>query len=571
MEEQASKLSLPTPPLPTLVIAGAWSWDKVLSGAERSAFEAVLAETIPARRWFGSKSRAIRSLQILDAVAVTDRACLLLASVRFAAARDEVYHVPLAFRPIESMGDQTGDKAGGDGVAPWIRVTSASGEGLGIVYDALADEPFCQRLLELFESPGELPAAGGAVLVERTEAFDSARGDRRERLAARLLRAEQSNSSIVFGRRLIMKIFRRVETGLNPDFEVSDFLTRQGFANTPALAGSLVYQAKHEEPWALAMLQAFVPNRGDAWQFTLDWLAAALGSFGQDGMGVVPLEPEHGLLQAAELPIPPAVRSVFDEFLSSVELLARRTAELHLALASDASEPDFAPEPFTDEDGQEFFGRASEQAAETFDLLRGHLPRLTGDVAEQAQRVVGASGVALAQLARLATAHAPVDKIRIHGDYHLGQVLATGDDFMIIDFEGEPVRSIHQRRQKQLALRDVAGMVRSLHYASRAAAAAARQQDGDGKLIDAWTRAWYAWSAAAFLGAYRRTAGKASFLPDVVRRFRASAQRLPIGKGDLRAPLRAQQPPRLGLPAAGGAGGFAQGSVSRMPVADLLN
>ena len=507
MEDKASK-----PETPTLAITGAWSWHAVLSGAEREAFQAALAKVIPHRRWFGSKSRMIAALEVLDAVTISDRVAVLLVNVRFASGGDEVYQVPLAFRPGES-GEAN------DGVTPWIRVTTGGGQTAGIVHDALDDASFCQQLLELFESPGELTGTSGALVVDRTAAFNSARGDAREPLTARLVRAEQSNSSVIFGRRLIMKIFRRVERGLNPDFEVSDFLTRQGFANTPALAGALLYRRGDEEPWALAMLQAFVANRGDAWQFTLDWLATALAPFGQGAESVVPPEPEHGLLHAAELPIPLAVRSVFDEFLSSVELLARRTAEMHLALSSNEADEDFAPQPFSHDDRQAFFGRASEQARETFELLRNHLPRLSDDVAVQAQCVLDASGAVLDRYARLAAEHTPLDKIRIHGDYHLGQVLATDDDFVIIDFEGEPVRSISERRQKQLALRDVAGMVRSLHYASRAAAAAARQDAGNAELVDAWTRSWYGWSAVAFLAAYRRTVGPASFLPDAFDDF----------------------------------------------------
>jgi len=495
--------------LPTLIHEGDWQWDKALAGGGRDWLQTVLAGAIVSRRWFGSKSRRTAGIEVVDAIPVTASARILLLRIGFDTGPDEIYQVPLSHLAGKSASEQV--------PTPWIRVQSRDGAESGVLYEALDDPAFCARLLEMFETPGTIAESHGELVVQPTPAFDAERGDRGETLLPKGVAAEQSNSSIIFGRRMIMKIFRRLEAGINPDFEISDFLTRHGFAGTPAMAGSLIYRQTGGEPLSLALLQGFVPNRGDAWKFTLDWLDAALAPLAKAEPLDIPPEPEENLVRASELPIPLVVRSAFEEFLTRVERLGRRTAEMHLALASDPALVDFAPQAFSAKDRRQFYGSASQYAGETFALLREQLPELNVDVAEQAGKVLDLAQSALDQYAALATpgdaGESSLDKIRIHGDYHLGQVLATDDDFMIIDFEGEPVRSIEERRQKQLALRDVAGMIRSLHYASRAAATAAQHKGAGRQAVDAWTRAWYAWSAAAFLAEYRRVAGAASFLP----------------------------------------------------------
>ena len=500
MDDNRKKLDLPT-----LNVGDRWNWDEALRGETRETLAQHIATALPRRRWFGSKARTIKSLEILDALPLADHVRALIVQVHYATGPDEVYQVPLAFAAEQDLPPE--DKA-----PRWIQVQSNSGAVLGVLYDALGDAAFCSHLLDLFDRPGAQPATHGVLVVERSETFEAARGGQRS-LPAKPVQAEQSNSSVLFGDRLILKIFRRVEMGLNPDFELSAFLTRQGFAATPPLAGSLVYE-QHGEPWGLAMLQAFVANQGDAWGFTLDWLSGAMPTFeGPAAAGDIPALPAERLVPASENSIPSEAQRAFDAFLKRAALLGQRTAEMHLALAADDAHPDFAPEPFSQADRERFCGRASDHATETFALLKERLGGITGDTQELAERVAALEPVAHQRYQQLAQEPVEVAKIRIHGDYHLGQVLATSDDFAIIDFEGEPVRSIAERRQKQLALRDVGGMIRSLHYASCTAATAAQGTGSDPAAARRWAGSWYAWSCVAFLAAYRSTAGLASFLP----------------------------------------------------------
>jgi trehalose synthase-fused probable maltokinase len=362
-------------------------------------------------------------------------------------------------------------------------------------------------------------AAAGEFSFRQSAQFDALRGAPTQKLAARPVQAEQSNSSVIYGEPLILKALRRVELGLNPDFEISEFLSRQGFANTPRLAGWLEYREPGEEPWTLALLQAFVPNRGDAWHFTLAWLDDALRHFAEATAPAQPPLPALGIVRAVEQPISPAARRAFGPFLSRAELLGQRTAEMHLALASDPSNPAFAPERFSAADARGFVNRASHEALATFRLLDEQSSRLAAQISIDTDRGRELAAAALARFERLADEPMTVDKIRCHGDYHLGQVLVTENDFEIVDFEGEPARPLAERRQKQLALRDVAGMIRSLHYASCAAAAASTGAAAGERPSETWARAWYAWSSVAFLSAYRRNSVGVSFLPASMGEF----------------------------------------------------
>ena len=501
-------------PLTVLTIDAFWSWDTVLAGHERKLLEDAMAEVLPNRRWFGSKTRAIRTVAILEAISISELGQLLVVRVDYESGQEEIYQVPLAFMA-------NGTEAAESPSDRWIIVQQTNGHIEGVLYDALCDAGFCQGLLELVDQTAELNGASGKIVFEHSARYDELRGERNVPLLPRLLESQQSNSSVVFGDRLIMKLFRRVEVGLNPDFELCDFLTEAGYANTPALAGRILYR-QNGESLALAMLQAFVPNRGDAWKFTLDWLNDALQVYLiGDNRRAVFASPSQSHLKTAVQGTAPEAQSAFGGFLQSAALLGQRTAAMHVALASNPERTDFAPEPFTGADRQEYLSNCREYARATFELLRKQQVSYSGQLAAQATRVAKLEANVLSAYESLADANVDVDKIRIHGDYHLGQVLATGDDFQIIDFEGEPVRSIAERRQKQLALRDLAGILRSFHYASRTAVAQAlnvlaAKGKGDAvtsAVINNWTLSWYEWTCVAFLSDYLRIARASSFLP----------------------------------------------------------
>jgi len=326
-------------------------------------------------------------------------------------------------------------------------------------------------------------------------------------LRPRAIKAEQSNSSIAYGERLMMKLIRRLEPGVNPDLEMSGFLTQvAGYTHTPQLFGAVEYRDGEGRLMTQGILQAFVANQGDAWQYTMK----AISSFYNEAAAI---PAERAGLPPQESPS----RVSLDAFLDSVGLLARRTAELHVALASDFGDEDFAPEPFN-VDFQRGFERSVEELTKrVFGQLRqvkDHLPETAKARAEE----ILSSEQRIAERFHSALRN-PIQamRARIHGDYHLGQVLYTGTDFVIIDFEGEPARPLEERRLKRSPLQDVAGMLRSFHYAAYAPLLAGtgtvKIDASNSQNLNRWASAWAAWVSDRFLTEYLKVAGEDVFLP----------------------------------------------------------
>src|SRR5207245_132710 len=423
--------------LPEIKVAG--SWDSVLFGAAKDGLEAILVPYIAQRRWFAGKARRMKSVSIADAIEVpgADRSAYLLAIVvSYAEGDPETYQVPVTYAN-SAEAPQILERWPHAAVT-WLRTTSE--EQRGILYDALGPPGFAEGLLSIIARRRRAASSTGMLVGSTTRAFARLRGPETIRLEAALSVAEQSNNSVVFGERLILKVFRRLEEGVNPELEFGRFLTEKtDFAQIAPLAGSLEYRRDRGEPVALAVLQGYVPNQGDAWQYTLTTLAHYLKAMESPASGEPPVLPRN-LLQASSVDLPDDAK---DE--------AKRVLELEPRIAQ---------------------------------ALRAFLAK------------------------RLTTT-----RIRVHGDYHLGQVLYTGHDFVIIDFEGEPSRTLYERRLKRLALRDVAGMLRSFSYASQAALRSDQLLPDARPRVEEWSRFWADSVSAAFLRSYLSTAGTASFVP----------------------------------------------------------
>jgi trehalose synthase-fused probable maltokinase len=495
--------------LPTLRLDRDWNWQDLPAGDLRGPLEAALAQAIARRRWFGAKMRSLESLSIVDAIPLAPDARLLIVDIRYQRGAGETYQIPLA------MADR--DAAALDGAALWAHLEMPGGKR-AVLYDPLGQKAFSDALLTLCASQQNVSGAAGELRGWSTDLFATLRGPVDQQLPARLVASEQSNSSIAFDQRLILKVFRRVEHGLNPDLEITQFLSARRFAHVASLAGAYEYRPAGEAPWTLGILQAFVPNRGDAWTYTLEQLRHILAQAAERSSGDASdsVPPARDLARAAREPIPSAVRARFADYLPQAELLGKRTAQLHVALSAGADDPAFAPEPISAGDRRRSAEIASKLARETFEQLRQRLPELQGEVRRHAEAVLWMQAEPLRR--SQASSSEPIDaaKIRIHGDYHLGQVLVTDGDFVIIDFEGEPARRLDQRRQKQPALRDVAGMIRSFHYASCSAAAANKHAAGNSAEAERVGQAcaeWYFWTSAAFLSAYCDAAAGAVFQP----------------------------------------------------------
>ncbi|TFG94665.1 MAG: alpha-amylase, partial [Myxococcales bacterium] len=338
-----------------------------------------------------------------------------------------------------------------------------------------------------------------------------------ESLTAQLLRGEQSNSSLVYGQRLVLKLFRKLVEGVNPDLEVGRFLTeRTRFTQIPRVAGFLEYKVARHEPVTVGILQAWVESEGDAWRWTLDHLKRLYSDVLVTGQEAPPID--GSLLElAAGAPPPDELQLVFGIHLEMIRVLAQRTGELHLALASDTEAPEFAPERMSTLYQRSVYQSMRNLSARVLESLRVTRPQLSGETGELSDRLLATEAHLLERFRVLLGTRIDSVRIRCHGDYHLGQVLFTGNDFVILDFEGEPARSLGERRLKRSPLRDVAGMLRSFDYAAQGSLIDLTREGSiraeDAPRLEPWARVWRQWMGSIFLRSYLRTVEGSELVP----------------------------------------------------------
>ena len=487
-------------------------WEGLFDGGNHERLEKVnFPEYLPKQRWFAGKSRHIRSTRIIDWIAFNGTpSALALVEVHFDQGLPDVYLLPLAMTFAEAADELRR-------VAPNAIVASiVSDRASGLLHDAVFDDKTCLQLLSLIEDGSELHARNGRIRGVRGKAFEYVLGSADRPLPVRRSSAEQSNTSILYGDRFILKLFRRQQPGLNPDAEIGRYLTENtSFNRIPPFAGSIEYEPiADSEPATLAMLQGLVANEGDGWTSTVEELgryfeARAPVPFPQN------LNDELGdPLELSEHPASQLARDHLGIYLDSAATLGRRTAELHLALALPTDDPAFAPEPLTAANLEALLEDLRQHATRVFEALKERVSYLPDEVVEVAASVLSRRRRILDHFKWVESDSLRAQRIRIHGDYHLGQVLKVKTDFVILDFEGEPARPLAYRRAKQCPLKDVAGMLRSFSYAAYASLInyTTRHPEHVPRL-EPWARLWECSAAAEFLRAYRETSQRAEFLP----------------------------------------------------------
>ena len=480
------------------------------------ALPRLLPDFLIGRRWFGGKARVISSVEILDIVPVYRQALswyLVLARVTYASGPAETYDVPVVRLPEEAppMNPES---------ASVMRIRGQDSQEEIVLADALSDQRFLATLLDTIAEGGYFRGAGGEVRAVSTPALATLWQPSRGSLSPSLMNAEQSNSSVVYGQCLVLKIFRRVEEGLNPDLEIGTFLTEKtSFRNAPAAAGYLEYVNQDGKRTSLGVLQGYVANQGDAWKFTLENLAEYYKTALKAGVLALSEIPSDPILALSGQAIPDQARQRIGRYLEAAELLGRRTAELHLALASEQNDSEFNPIPFSQDERQTLVNSSIALLTSNFDLLRRRKDAMPVPLRQEADRVLGLEGKARQRFQTLGRSQLSAMLTRIHGDYHLGQVLFTGSDFVIIDFEGEPARPLHERRKKRSPLQDVAGMLRSFHYAAYAPllrTTAIQNLDRNSQALENWACYWQKWVSAVFLRRYLEVSRGSLFIPGSV-------------------------------------------------------
>jgi maltose alpha-D-glucosyltransferase/alpha-amylase len=492
------------------------AWDTLLDGHVRALLERdCLPPFLQGQRWFGGKATTIRAARFADWAIVKrgpEPAFLTLVDVEYETGPRERYFVPLALcagPPADAL----------IAASPQAVVARLTGARRGVLYEAAHAQGMAELLFATIESGHQIPMRHGRIGGRTTDAYRLWRDANLERRAASrvtTIGGEQSNTSIVFGNQLILKLFRRIEPGPNPDVEIEHQLAeRLALSIIPAFFGTLHYERSDDEVASdLGILEPLVPNQGTAWDQALHEVTR----FFERAVAhpAVPTEIERPPAYAAgqPVPVPAAVRETVGPYLDHARMLGVRTGRLHLALAADRDTPAFAPEPLVHDDLRRAAERMVAKATSVLTTLEQAFDRLPPTSAMLVQAVLSLREGILARLASVADETPSIEKIRIHGDYHLGQVLWTQGDFVILDFEGEPARPLVERRAKEPAVKDVAGMIRSFSYAALAGLGSfTTARPAEFERFLPWARIWQAWSAAMFIEGYWQTVGGASFVP----------------------------------------------------------
>ena len=472
----------------------------LLNDGQRAQIEnEILPNYIRARRWFGSKARTLRNLRVVEQPAISsdaDAGRLWFVEVSYLDGPTETYALPVKI----ASGDAA--RAVFQSTPQAIIARFATTEET-ILMDAIWDGKFRSQLFEAIAQRQIIKGQGGDLVGIARKTLQP--GDLVTPDKSQVLGGEQSNSSILFDKKFFLKLYRKLEDGVNPDVEINCFLSeRADFPNVPAFLGAIEYRRPKADPTVVCLLQSAATNEGDVWTLTLD----AMGRYYERVLGrKADLQNETA---------PPG--ALLDELIGGIypdkaTQLGQRTGELHLALASSTEDRAFAPEPFNAMAQRSVYQNMRASLRRAFTLLEKKLPELPKAFRNEAKEVLTAEEEILGREKRLLDRHTNAAKIRIHGDYHLGQLLYTGKDFVILDFEGEPARALSERKLKRSALRDVAGMMRSFQYAAYSALWQPAMRSEDVPFLERWADLWYRQISSVFLQSYLKTTREAIFIP----------------------------------------------------------
>jgi maltose alpha-D-glucosyltransferase/alpha-amylase len=474
--------------------------------------EKVLYNYMIKMRWFGGKGRAIESIKIIKHARIPmqdDYALILLIEVYYDSGLPETYQLPVAFGKGE-FGNKIAENCP-QSVICRLRIGAED----GILYDAIYGYDFQHVVFYKMSQNQSISLKNSKIDFYGNKNLKK-HIQEHSKIQPRVLSAEQSNSSIIYDNRYFLKIYRKVDRAINPDLEIVQFLTEHAkFKNVPPFVGAVEWKYENAG-MVLALMQEVVENSGDAWTYMLDRLdhfnerilsdkeAKSLPELVGNILAPVGYEdmPEEmkGLLEG-----PVAERA---------HLLGIRTGEMHLALASGADFPNFAPEPYSLHYQRSLYAGLQSLVRGTFSNQSRNLSKLPAEMKQEAEHVLGLKDEILQVFKNIYKKKIDVVKIRIHGDYHLGQVLFTGKDFVITDFEGEPARSYSERRLKRSPLRDVAGMIRSFHYAAYGGLFLDNQiRKEDISRLEPYAEQWYHYMSGFFMKAYMETVKGSGFIP----------------------------------------------------------
>ena len=436
----------------------------IFGGRSKERLETdVVPYFLKSNRWFGGKGRTIEQVRIRDVITLTEESLgkvghyIVLSDLYYTEGLPESYIIPMAYSSVD-ISEQLRERNPNSVLAK----VSIDKNTPGVLFDAVYDESFRAKLLESITSNRETRGGQSEILGH---AVDVGGIDDPVNLKSSTSGADQSNTSMIYGDKCILKLIRRIEEGPNPEVEISAVLQKNKFEFVPKLLGTLSYRAPAAEPATVGLLEQFVRNEGDAWSL----FQSQFDRFSETTLSkkIIPsVDFPLSVLGISEVDLPDSLlEEISQPFEGWISLLGKRTGEFHLALLNEKEDPNFAPESFGYLEQVAVAQSMTSYSNRIFQLCRV-VTGLPEEVRRELDQVLSYQSEVADRFSRLK--HIKLDSVRtrIHGDYHLGQVLFTGKDFVIIDFEGEPARSLSDRRLKRSPVKDVAGMIRSFHYAA---------------------------------------------------------------------------------------------------------
>jgi len=493
----------------------AQGWKSIMTSPFRDVLEKqLLPDHITRQRWFGKKSRRVVAARIIEWAEVPDSAegAIFIVELNYSGGGTDLYSV---FACIAHGG--VAEKVTSD--APeTIFVTAKYQEETGVIYDALDNDEFCAALLKVLTQNKRIQGESGF--------FEGFTGPwytkhKLENFEIKRVRTEQSNSSLLIAEpgmanSFVLKLFRHLEPGVNPDFEICRHLRNvSGFEHVPAVAGLMEYRPFDQpEFFTFALMQEFIANQGDGWTYTVDEFRRFYDRAHTNVSLLEKVTTDKKVKQLIDQDIPAQMYELLGLYLKDANTLGRRTGELHAALAAQTKPAAFHPEVMTKDDLIEFSFAIKKSIDRILNQLDRQLSILPDEVRPGAVKLRAMQPTILRFVDRMPTIRSKVLKLRCHGDLHLGQTLYKDGDFIIFDFEGEPAKPLAERRQKSPPLRDVAGMLRSFSYAAYASLflfTHNRPEDYDRMLP--WLKALEKWVSVSFLNGYLGAAQAHNFVP----------------------------------------------------------
>jgi maltose alpha-D-glucosyltransferase/alpha-amylase len=477
------------------------SWERLLENYnEVRLFERnILPLFMKKCRWFGGKAKQISKISIHKTIPVKvegDTHFLTIIEVHYVQRLPELYFVPLSFVSTDNLLERV------EYTVQSVLCRAEIQGRAGFIMDSSYDRVFRDFLFTSMDKELRLRDDEGGTLEFNSSVF--AKIDLKSGVDSKILKADQSNTAIIYNDKYFFKFYRKLEKEINPDLEIVRFLSEQtSFQNCPKYAGGIEYRDAEGKTIVFGLLQEKVENQGDAWTMAVDSVGRFYERVMAKGKGVkLPKLLNKAAIHFEEAP------EILQEFIGRgfyerIVRLGQRTAEMHLALASNTSDPAFVTEGFTANYQRSLYSSLRKLVRDRFSLLESTMSKLHPDIQSFGKKVLALEDQILEAFSEVYQVKLNAIKSRIHGDYHLGQVLFTGKDFVIIDFEGEPGLAFSERRLKKNPLKDVAGMMRSIHYAAFGKILLNENyRDRDLEFLETWGEHWQHYVTRFYLGAY---------------------------------------------------------------------